>query len=148
MVTNGYKSIKQPDPSKEKHETVDWKSVIRDRDLFSRTQTDSVRSFYTEQRHKWIAHTIRRPNNEIMKNLTLHQTKNVKRDRRIRAVARAIKLGGGGCKLSICRLMGMAFERGFLSHRRTLCCGARFPLHWWRSQAPIFGREGEGVNCQ
>ena len=83
MVINGYKRVNLPDPSAEKSETVDWSYVIRDRDLLSITQTDSIESFYTEQQHKWIAHTIRRPNNEIIKKLTFHQTKNVKRGRRI-----------------------------------------------------------------
>ena len=86
MVTNGYKRVNQPDPSAEKSETVDWRYVIRDRDLFSITQTDSIESFYTEQQHKWIAHTIRRPNNEIIKKLTFHQTKNVRRGRRIQSI--------------------------------------------------------------
>ena len=83
MVTNGYKRVNQPDPSAEKSETVDWRYVIKDRDLFSITQTDSIESFYTEQQHKWIAHTIRRTNNESIKKLTFHQTKNVRRGRRI-----------------------------------------------------------------
>ena len=86
MVTNGYKRVNHPDPSAEKSETVDWRYVIRDRDLFSITQTDSIESFYTEQRHKWIALTIRRPNNEIILKLTFHQTKNVRRGRRIQSV--------------------------------------------------------------
>ena len=34
MVTNGYKRVNQPDPSAEKSETVDWRYVIRDTDLF------------------------------------------------------------------------------------------------------------------
>ena len=86
MVTNGYKRVNQPDPSAEKSETVDWRYVIKDRDLFSITQTDSIESFYTEQQHKWIAHTIRRPNNETIKKLTFHQTKNVRRGRRIQSI--------------------------------------------------------------
>ena len=83
MVTNGYKRLNQSDPSAEESETVDWRYVIRDRDLFSITQTDSIESFYTEQQHKWIAHTIRCPNNEIIKKVTFHQTKNGRRGRRI-----------------------------------------------------------------
>ena len=60
MVSNGYKRVNQPDPSAEESGTVDWRYVIRDTDLFSITQTDSIESFYTEQQHIWLAHTIRR----------------------------------------------------------------------------------------
>ena len=67
MIINGYKRVNAPNPSAETSETVDWSYVIRDRDLFSITQTDSIESFYTEQQHKWIAHTIRRPNSEVIK---------------------------------------------------------------------------------
>ena len=86
MVTNGYKRVNQPDPSPEKSETVNWKYVIRDRDPFSTTQTDSIKSFYKEQQYKWKAHTIKHPNNEIIKNLTFCQTKKVRGGRRIQPI--------------------------------------------------------------
>ena len=86
MVTNGYKRVNQLDPSAENSETVDWGYIIRDRDLFSTTQTYAIESFYTEQQHKWIAHTIRHPDNEIIKKISFHQTKDVKRGRRIQSI--------------------------------------------------------------
>ncbi|KAG1710423.1 Craniofacial development protein 2 [Nymphon striatum] len=54
MIINGYKRVNPPNPSAEKSETVDWSYAIRDTDLFSITQTDSIELFYAEQQHKWI----------------------------------------------------------------------------------------------
>ena len=64
----------------------------------------------------------------------------------IRAVARGIKLGG--CKLSICRLVGMAFGRAFLSHTHILFVERLNFLTTSGVAMFLPLKEGGGVSCE
>ena len=54
---------------------MDWRYKINNDRLFSITKTKTIESFYETQQSKWIAHVIRRENNDIIKILTFHTAK-------------------------------------------------------------------------
>ena len=54
---------------------IDWRYKINNDRLFRITKTKTIESFYETQQSKWIAHVIRRENNDIIKILTFHTTK-------------------------------------------------------------------------
>ena len=112
MIWNGHLRINPPSrtsgsssdgssiSSDEDHldsEDYDWAYVVNNEDLYQITKTKSIRHFYEQQQIKWIAHIIRRENNNICKIMTFHKTKRTKRGRKqLSILERCIQNSGLG----------------------------------------------------
>ena len=84
MVINGYGRVNPPssdtDDSDEENE-VDWRFIINNERLHQITKTESITQFYQQQQVNWMAHLIRRENDNVGKILTFHQVQRTKRGR-------------------------------------------------------------------
>ena len=56
-------------------ENIDWSFVINNQQLYTITGTESIQQYFSQQQQNWIAHVIRRENNNLCKILTFHSVK-------------------------------------------------------------------------
>ena len=106
MIWNGHKRVNPPsrttgsdssdeDTSSSDLEDYDWRYVVTNETLYRVSNTKSIKQFYEQQQMKWIAHVIRRENDNICKILTFHQTKRVKRGRKLLSVLERCVVNSG-----------------------------------------------------
>jgi len=98
MIWNGHKRINPPPRSarsssssssssdESEPEMYDWGYIINNERLREITKTKTITQYYELQQIKWIAHVIRRENDNICKILTFHSTKRKKRGRNIKSI--------------------------------------------------------------
>ena len=75
VIFNGYGRVNAPsntaaEDSSDDDEEVDWRFIITNERLHELTKTNTISSFYQRQQVDWIAHLIRRENDNVGKILT------------------------------------------------------------------------------
>ena len=79
----------------EAEEEYDWRYVVTNDTLHEITRTCSIEEFYEMQQKNWIAHVIRRENDNICKILTFYTIKRKKLGRRSPSILdRALAVSG------------------------------------------------------
>ena len=109
MIYNGHKRVNPP-PREGSHSTSsdesgpsddeetqqhDWRYVINNETLYQMTRTKTISQFHHQQQEQFIAHIIRRENDNIGKILTFHTTKRSKRGRKILSILDRAVLNSG-----------------------------------------------------
>ena len=93
MLWNGHKRVNPPprptdtDTQESSSEDTsdneyDWRYKVNNENLYRITKTSPINQYYENQQMKWMAHIIRRENNNICKILTFHTVKRTKRGRK------------------------------------------------------------------
>ena len=73
----------------------DWSYIISNESLYRITKTNTIKEFHQQQQINWIAHVIRRQNNNVNKMLTFHTVKRSRRGRKIPSILdRAVQNSG------------------------------------------------------
>ena len=102
MVYNGHKRVNPParqasDSASSTSSTessddddVDWSYKITNKKLLNITCTESIKQFYEKQQHNFVAHIIRRENNNIAKNLMFHNVVRTKRGRKSPSILESV----------------------------------------------------------
>ena len=108
MVWNGH-TRKNPPPREETNSSddlsddsvlfnendYDWSYIISNESLYRITKTNTIKEFHQQQQINWIAHVIRRQNNNVNKMLTFHTVKRSRRGRKIPSILdRAVQNSG------------------------------------------------------
>ena len=120
MIWNGYTRVNPPprNPSQNQpsvsqtsdveENEIDWRFVINNDRLYQITCATSIKEFYERQQINWIAHIIRRENNNVCKVLTFHSTKRTKVGRKSPSILeRAVAASG----VSFTQFLKDSFEK-------------------------------------
>ena len=107
MVWNGFSRVNAPSTSfstqsstseestNENEIEYDWRYIITNRKLEQLTRTKPISSYYRLQQQNWVAHVIRRENNNPCKMLTFYNINRKKRGRRSPSILdRAVQHSG------------------------------------------------------
>ena len=102
MVYNGHKRVNPPahrasdsgssttSTESSDDEDTDWSYIITNKKLLNITCTESLKQFYEKQQHNFVAHIIRRENNNIAKNLMFHNVVRTKRGRKSPSILESV----------------------------------------------------------
>ena len=103
MIYNGHKRVNPPanQPSDSSasstsgsessdDDDTDWSYIITNKKLFEITSTESIKQFYEKQQLNFVAHIIRRENDNIAKKLMFHNVVRTKRGRKSPSILESV----------------------------------------------------------